>query len=47
MVLGEQILGVCQLKAELRRLMLGPVPLAESKKLEQTFIVIVRQSLAS
>ena len=34
--------GVAAVKAELRRLMLGPVQLAENKKLEQTFIVNTR-----
>lgn len=34
--------GTVAVKAELRRLMLGPVPLAENKKLEQVFIVNTR-----
>ena len=34
--------GVAAVKAELRRLMLGPVPLAENEKLERTIIVNTR-----
>ncbi len=34
--------GLAAVKAELRRLMVGPVQLAENKKLEQTFIVNTR-----